>query len=147
MVSFESPLLGPFRSFTVWPAISPAGKETTSNGGTEFFLSSTLGDGSETGNSAPTGEPHRRVGDHQHPSIDSATPGLAAQQQADPRPTLHAAAGGDAEGRSDTAARLPERHQRPVRHRGNLGCWALFLDPPSPAHVGGAPSSTRATPG
>ena len=50
LVTFEGPHLGPFQSFTVWPAISPAGKAK----GTEFFLSSTLGDGSETGNFAPT---------------------------------------------------------------------------------------------
>jgi hypothetical protein len=53
-VSFESPVLGPFKSFTVWPAISPKGEAETDNGGTEYFLSSTLGDGSETGNFAPS---------------------------------------------------------------------------------------------
>ena len=50
LVTFEGPKLGPFNSFTVIPAISPAGKAK----GIEFFLSSTLGDGSETGNFAPT---------------------------------------------------------------------------------------------
>ena len=50
LVTFEGPKLGPFNSFTVIPAISPAGRAK----GTEFFLSSTLGDGSETGNFAPT---------------------------------------------------------------------------------------------
>ena len=54
MVLFASPVLGSFKSFTVWPAISPAGQASTASGGTEFFLSSTLGDGSETGNFAPS---------------------------------------------------------------------------------------------
>jgi hypothetical protein len=54
IVHIESPVLGPFRSFTVWPAISPAGKAAAANNGTEYFLSTTLGDGSETGNFAPS---------------------------------------------------------------------------------------------
>src|SRR6185295_8317144 len=77
MVSFESPVLGPFRSFTVWPAISPAGQASNDSGGTEFFLSSTLGDGSETGNFAPN---ENRIGVWaitNTSSIDSATPHLS----------------------------------------------------------------------
>ncbi len=76
MVSFENPNLGPFRSFTVWPAISPAGQAASDSGGTEFFLSSTLGDGSETGNFAPN---ENRIGVWaitNTSSIDSATPNL-----------------------------------------------------------------------
>lgn len=44
-------------SFTVWPAISPGTDFDTRNGGTEYFLSSLAGDGSETGN--PTGTDNR----------------------------------------------------------------------------------------
>jgi hypothetical protein len=76
MVSFESPVLGPFRSFTVWPAISPVGQASPASGGTEFFLSSTLGDGSETGNLAPS---ENRIGVWaitNTSSIDTATPSL-----------------------------------------------------------------------
>ncbi|MEP7113252.1 MAG: hypothetical protein ABI862_08305 [Ilumatobacteraceae bacterium] len=76
MVQFESPVLGPFKSFTVWPAISPVGKASLESGGTEFFLSSTLGDGSETGNNAPS---ENRIGVWaitNTSSIDSATPNL-----------------------------------------------------------------------
>ena len=76
MVSFENPKLGPFKSFTVWPAISPAGQASNASGGTEFFLSSTLGDGSETGNFAPS---ENRIGVWaitNTSSIDSATPRL-----------------------------------------------------------------------
>ncbi len=76
MVSFENPVLGPFKSFTVWPAISPKGQASAASGGTEFFLSSTLGDGSETGNFAPSED---RIGVWaitNTSSIDSATPNL-----------------------------------------------------------------------
>ena len=45
--------------FTVWPAISNAGDYATDKNGTEYFLSTIAGDGSETGN--PTGTA-RRIG-------------------------------------------------------------------------------------
>jgi hypothetical protein len=81
MVSFESPELGPFRSFTVWPAIAPAGQSENKNGGTEFFLSSTLGDGSETGNTAPS---ENRIGVWaitNTSSLDSGSPDLMLSNQ------------------------------------------------------------------
>lgn len=43
--------------FTVWPAISPAGQYSSERNGTEYFLSTIAGDGSETGN--PTGTARR----------------------------------------------------------------------------------------
>ena len=66
MATFNAPKLGPFRSFTVWPAIAPAGQDSTANGGTEFFLSSTLGDGSETGNTASSEDRIGLWSHHQH---------------------------------------------------------------------------------
>jgi hypothetical protein len=45
--------------FTVWPATSPAGQYSNERNGTEYFLSTIAGDGSETGN--PTGTA-RRIG-------------------------------------------------------------------------------------
>jgi len=137
MVSFENPFLGPFRSFTVWPAISPAGQEELSNGGTEFFLSSTLGDGSETGNFAPV---ENRIGVWaitNTSSIDSAHPALQLSNK-----LIHA----------DKYTLPPEATQKdgptPLRDclndsdlfgvdpetGDNLGCWFLFLDPPAPEH-------------
>ena len=74
VVQFENPPLGPFRSFTVWPAISPAGKASREANGTEYFLSSTLGDGSETGNTAASED---RIGVwamSNTRSLDSASP-------------------------------------------------------------------------
>jgi hypothetical protein len=128
IVNFNSPRLGPFRSFTVWPAISPAGQESRAERGTEFFLSSTLGDGSETGNTA---ESEDRIGVWSLTntrSLDAATPALTLQNKLI---------------RADTYALPPKATQKegpaPLRDclndRGDtlgpgLGCWALFFDAP-----------------
>ncbi len=133
MVSFENPALGPFRSFTVWPAISPAGQEETRNGGTEYFLSSTLGDGSETGNTASS---ENRIGVWaitNTSSIDSATPNLRLSNKLI---------------KADTYTFPPQATQKdgptPLRDCVNdtsdlfgpgLGCWWLFFDPPAPPHA------------
>jgi hypothetical protein len=62
--------------FTVWPANSPAGQYSNERNGTEYFLSTIAGDGSETGN--PTGTA-RRIGLWaltNTASLDSASPSL-----------------------------------------------------------------------
>jgi hypothetical protein len=62
--------------FTVWPAQSPRGEASRERGGTEYFLSTIAGDGSETGN--PTGTA-RKVGVwalSNTRSLDSPTPDL-----------------------------------------------------------------------
>ena len=62
--------------FTVWPANSPSGQYSSERNGTEYFLSTIAGDGSETGN--PTGTA-RRIGLWaltNTSSLDSATPAL-----------------------------------------------------------------------
>src|SRR5262245_23172467 len=62
--------------FTVWPATSPPGQYSNERDGTEYFLSTIAGDGSETGN--PTGTA-RRVGLWaltNTSSLDSASPSL-----------------------------------------------------------------------
>ena len=130
-VSFESPVLGPFKSFTVWPAISPAGESETKAHGTEFFLSSTLGDGSETGNFAPSED---RIGVWaitNTSSIDSASPKLKLSNKLI---------------KADTYTLPPKATQKdgptPLRDCINdtsdlfgpgLGCWALFFAA-EPAH-------------
>jgi hypothetical protein len=136
MQVFESPALGPFRSFTVWPSISPAGKASTANGGTEFFLSTTLGDGSETGNTATS---EKRIGAWQltnTSSLNSATPNLrlanklinaksysmppAATQKAGPHPL--------GECINDTTSATPF----------GPGCWNfLFVGEPAHSEVEG----------
>ncbi len=62
--------------FTVWPATSPAGQYSSERNGSEYFLSTIAGDGSETGN--PTGTA-RRVGLWaltNTKSLDSSSPSL-----------------------------------------------------------------------
>jgi hypothetical protein len=62
--------------FTVWPAISPAGEYSNARNGSEFFLSTIAGDGTETGN--PTGTA-RKIGIWaltNTRSLDSSTPAL-----------------------------------------------------------------------
>lgn len=62
--------------FTVWPATSPAGQYSSEHNGTEYFLSTIAGDGSETGN--PTGTA-RRIGMWaltNTKSLDTAAPAL-----------------------------------------------------------------------
>ena len=93
----------------------PPGRTPDGNDGTEFFLSSTLGDGSETGNTAPS---ENRIGVWaitNTSSIDSASPTLRLSNRLIKADTLHAAAEGDAEGWADAAARLHQRPQRSVR--------------------------------
>ncbi len=62
--------------FTVWPANSPLGEYSAEKNGTEYFLSTIAGDGSETGN--PTGTA-RRIGLWaltNTKSLDSSSPAL-----------------------------------------------------------------------
>jgi hypothetical protein len=62
--------------FTVWPATSPAGQYESAANGTEYFLSTIAGDGSETGN--PTGT-NNKIGLwalSNTASLNSATPAL-----------------------------------------------------------------------
>ncbi|MEP7203613.1 MAG: hypothetical protein ABI894_13445 [Ilumatobacteraceae bacterium] len=138
MVSFENPVLGPFKSFTVWPAISPAGQASADGGGTEFFLSSTLGDGSETGNLAPS---ENRIGTWaitNTQSLDSATPDLRlsnklirartytmppkATQKDGPTPLRDCL-----NDRSDMFGTDPDV--------GPIGCWGLFAGAPPAEEV------------
>lgn len=115
--------------FTVWPAISNAGDYDSSRGGTEYFLSTIAGDGSETGN--PTGTA-RRIGVWaltNTSSLDSATPALELTSRlinsqvyvfppaADQKP-------GDiplGECLNDNTLFDPDE---------GIGCWFLFFDPP-----------------
>jgi len=118
--------------FTVWPATSPAGQYATASHGTEYFLSTIAGDGSETGN--PTGTA-RRIGlwaVTNSASLDTATPALGISSR-----TIN----------SETYVFPPKSNQKvgdtPLRDCINdattptifgPGCWQLFFDPPQPAH-------------
>jgi len=114
--------------FTVWPAISPAGEYSREANGTEYFLSTVAGDGSETGN--PTGTA-RFIGLWaltNTKSLNSATPALKYSSRAI---------------ESQTYVVPPKSDQKPGDiplgdclndtsdlFGPGLGCWFLFLDPP-----------------
>jgi hypothetical protein len=118
--------------FTVWPATSPAGQYASDKNGTEYFLSTIAGDGSETGN--PTGTA-RRIGVWavtNTKSLDSASPALNWTSRLI---------------NSETYVFPPAADQKP----GNIpladcinntttptpfgpGCWQIFFNPPAPAH-------------
>ncbi len=126
MVNFNSPKLGKFRSFTVWPAIAPAGQDSAANGGTEFLLSSTLGDGSETGNTAAS---ENRIGLWSLTntrSLDSASPAVRLQNRLIKADTYTLPPKAT---QKDGPAPLKDcLNDRTDRFGPGLGCWALFLD-------------------
>ena len=117
--------------FTVWPATSPAGQYESAAGGTEYFLSTIAGDGSETGN--PTGTANR-IGlwaVSNTSSLNSASPALGVSS----RPVA-----------SNTYVFPPTSDQKvgdiplgecindnTVETPFGTGCWNLFFDPPAPA--------------
>ena len=117
--------------FTVWPTTSQAGQYSPKKNGTEFFMSTIAGDGSETGN--PTGTNNRIAvwALSNTASLNSATPGLQLTS------TLL---------KSETYVFPPLSNQKPgsTPLRDCLadttratpfgpGCWQFFFNPPQPA--------------
>jgi hypothetical protein len=114
--------------FTVWPAISPVGQYSNERKGTEYFLSTIAGDGSETGN--PTGTA-RRIGLWaltNTSSLVSGSPALGITSRLT---------------NSQTYVFPPTSDQKPGDiplgeclndtsdlFGPGLGCWYLFFDPP-----------------
>jgi hypothetical protein len=114
--------------FTVWPATSPAGQSSSERNGTEYFLSTIAGDGSETGN--PTGTA-RRIGlwaVTNTKSLDSTSPALGITSRLI---------------NSQTYVFPPKADQKPGSIPlgeclndtsgllgGGFDCWYLFFDPP-----------------
>jgi hypothetical protein len=126
--------------FTVWPAISNAGDYATDKNGTEYFLSTIAGDGSETGN--PTGTA-RRIGLWaltNTASLNTATPALGLtsrliNSQTYVFPPLSDQKPGDiplGECVNDTTIPTPF----------GPGCWQLlFVDEPAHDEVESTPDS------
>lgn len=115
--------------FTVWPAISPTGEYANDKNGTEYFLSTIAGDGSETGN--PTGTA-RRIGLWALTNTKSLESGSPS-----PKITSRLI-------NSQTYVFPPSSDQKPgdfplgqcLNDNSNLfgtglGCWFLFFDPPT----------------
>ena len=114
--------------FTVWPATSPAGQYSAERNGTEYFLSTIAGDGSETGN--PTGTA-RRIGLWALTNTKSLT--LASPSLGITSRLIN----------SQTYVYPPTSDQKPGDiplgeclndttdlFGPGLGCWYLFFDPP-----------------
>lgn len=123
--------------FTVWPATSQAGQYASDRNGTEYFLSTIAGDGSETGN--PTGTA-RRIGlwaVTNTKSLDS-TPALSwtsrlINSETYVYPPKSEQKVGDvpmADCLNDTSNLYPEFAVFFPDYTGTFGCWFNFLDPP-----------------
>jgi len=119
--------------FTVWPATSNAGDYASDKGGTEYFLSTIAGDGSETGN--PTGTA-RRIGlwaVTNTSSLNSFTPALNATSRLvnsqdyvfPPKADQKVGSTPLGDCLNDTTIPTPF----------GAGCWQLFFNPPDePSH-------------
>jgi hypothetical protein len=120
--------------FTVWPAISNAGDYAADAGGTEYFLSTVAGDGSETGNPTGTAKKIGLWALTNTASLDGATPDLAISSTAigsqdyvypplaDQKPGS-IPLGDCLNDTSDLLGSDPDL--------GDFGCWYIFLDPPT----------------
>jgi hypothetical protein len=136
----ENLTVGGTPGFTVWPATSPAGQYSNEQGGTEFFLSTIAGDGTETGN--PTGTA-RKIGVWaltNTSSLNSPTPALTMRSRLIPSavyvfPPLSDQQTGDfplGQCVNDTTIQTPF----------GPGCWQLFfLDEPAHDEVISTPDS------
>ena len=124
--------------WTVWPAISPAGQASKDANGTEFFLSTIAGDGSETGN--PTGTA-RYIGLWaltNTKSLNSSSPALRYQSEVIRSETYVFPPKSDqkvgdvpmADCLNDTSNLYPEYAIYFPDYTGTFGCWFNFLDPP-----------------
>jgi hypothetical protein len=124
--------------WTVWPAVSPAGQASRDFNGTEYFLSTIAGDGSETGN--PTGTA-RYIGLWaltNTRSLNSGSPALKIQSQVVNSETYVVPPKSDqkvgdtpmADCLNDTTDIYAAYHQYFPDYTGPLGCWFNFLDPP-----------------
>jgi hypothetical protein len=118
--------------FTVWPATSPAGQYASDKNGTEYFLSTIAGDGSETGN--PTGTA-RRIGlwaVTNTKSLDSAAPALNWTSRLINSQTYVYPPGSDQKPGNIPLADCINNTTTPTPF--GPGCWQILFNPPAPAH-------------
>jgi hypothetical protein len=124
--------------WTVWPATSPAGQYAKEANGTEYFLSTIAGDGSETGN--PTGTA-RYIGLWaltNTRSLSHGTPALRYQSQVirsetyvfPPKSEQKVGDVPMADCLNDTSNLYPEYGVYFPDYTGTFGCWFNFADPP-----------------
>jgi hypothetical protein len=118
--------------FTVWPATSPVGQYASDKNGTEYFLSTITGDGSETGN--PTGTA-RRIGLWaltNTKSLGSASPALAVTSRLINSETYVYPPKSDQKAGSTPLADCINDTTTPTPY--GPGCWQILFNPPAPAH-------------
>jgi len=119
--------------FTVWPAQSQAGQYATTAGGTEYFVSTIAGDGSETGN--PTGTA-RRIGIWgltNTASLNTASPNISLSSRLLISETYVFPPKSD-----QKVGNIPQAdciNDTTLQVTATLfGCWRLIVNPPEPAH-------------
>ena len=118
--------------FTVWPATSLPGHNSAERNGTEYFLSSIAGDGSETGN--PTGTA-RRIGIWgltNTASLNTSSPAISLSSRLINSQTYVLAGGA-----SQKAGSIPLAdcvNNTTMATPFGPGCWQFLLNPPEPAH-------------
>jgi hypothetical protein len=118
--------------FTVWPATSQAGQYATDNGGTEFFVSTIAGDGSETGN--PTGTARRIAvwALTNTSSLNSASPAVSLSSRLINSETYVFPPKADQKAGDFPLGQCVNDTTLPTIF--GLGCWQILLTPPEPAH-------------
>ena len=126
--------------FTVWPATSPAREYSNERNGTEYFLSTIAGDGSETGN--PTGTA-RKIGVWaltNTRSLDSATPALSIRSRLINSATYVFPPGSDQEPGDFPLGQCVNDTSTPTPF--GPGCWNfLLVDEPAHDEVISTPDS------
>jgi hypothetical protein len=138
MVQANSPEPQAEPGFTVWPAQSPGRQFNTSNGGTEYFMSSNAGE--EAAGDAYTGASTDLVvwALTNTSSLDSASPKITLTNQVltvgqyGIPPKQHQPGSGTAPG-TDVPQGYCINDTTTVTVAGT-GCWRLLFNPPGPAH-------------
>jgi hypothetical protein len=115
--------------FTVWPATSPEGEYEQEAHGTEYFLSTIAGDGSETGNPTGTADKIGVWALSNTRSLDSASPDLRIGSRLIKSAT-YVFPDPVEQKTGDTPLRDCLNDNTDLFGPG-LGCWYLFLDPPT----------------
>jgi len=118
--------------FTVWPATSEKDQYDTGSNGTEYFLSTIAGDGSETGNPTRTADKIGLWALTNTASLDSKSPDLHITSKAINSPTYVFPPSSDQKPGDIPLADCINDTTTPTIF--GPGCWQLFFNPPEPSH-------------
>jgi hypothetical protein len=118
--------------FTVWPATTPQGHYESDANGTEYFLSTIAGDGSETGNPTRTANKIGLWALTNTASLDSKSPDLhMSSQVVDSATYVYPPRANQKPGDVPLADCINDS-STPTPYGD--GCWQIFFYPPEPAH-------------